>query len=151
MGEGIRGGTFGKPNDEVAVGVNLTWPIGGKPQKVEETRARVQYETAKLKKERLAIDIVQIEKSLVDQVKVLEENLKSSNLRIKLADNALEEYTKLYERGRADLDQLIAAEETLIQTQINHIQYQSQREQLSYQLSFIYGDLAKELGAREKK
>lgn len=151
MGEGIRGGTFGKPNDEVAVGVNLTWPIGGKPQKVEETRARVQYETAKLKKERLAIDIVQIEKSLVDQVKVLEENLKSSNLRIKLADNALEEYTKLYERGRADLDQLIAAEETLIQTQINHIQYQSQREQLSYQLSFIYGDLAKELGAGEKK
>jgi outer membrane protein len=145
LGDGISGGTFGKPNDEIAVGFNIVWPFGSKPQKVEETKARVKYETAKLKKERLAINVKQIEKSIKDQILVLEENLKSSNSRLKLAQSALKEYTSLYERGRTDLDQLITSEETLIQTQISHVQYQSQREQLSYQLSFLYGILSDDL------
>ncbi len=150
LGLGIRGGTFGKANDEIAVGFNVVWPLGNKPQKVEETRARVQFETAKLKRDRLVVNIEQIEKSIKDQISVLMENLKSSNTRLELAKSALEEYTLLYERGRADLDQLIASEETLIQTQINHVQYQSQREQLSYQLSFLYGELAEDLTGEDK-
>lgn len=145
MGRGLSGGTFGKPNDELAVGVNVVWPFGNKPQKVEETRARVKFETAKLKKDRLEINIAQIEKSIRDQIKVLEDNLESSKNRLKLAQSALDEYSVLYERGRADLDQLIASEETLIQTQISHVQYQSQREQLTYQLSYIYGKLTTDL------
>ena len=150
MGDGIWGGTFGKPNDEVAVGFNVVWPFGSKPQKVEETKARVQFETAKLKRDRMAIDVIQIEKSIRDQISVLEENLKSSKSRMSLAQRALDEYTGLYGRGRADLDQLIAAEETLIQTQINHVQYQSQREQLTYQLSFLYGKLTDDLMGRRE-
>ncbi len=151
IGDGVWGGTFGKPNDEVAVGFNVVWPFGSKPQKVEETKARVQFETAKLKRDRLAINVAQIEKSIMDQIKVLEDNLKSSTSRLKLAQSALDEYTSLYGRGRADLDQLIAAEETLIQTQINHVQYQSQREQLTYQLSFLYGKLTEDLVGEGKK
>ncbi len=151
LGTGLSGGTFGKPNDEVSVGINVVWPFGSKPQKVEETRARVKFETAKLKRDRLEINIGQIEKSIKDQIRVLEENLESSRSRLKLAQSALDEYSVLYERGRADLDQLIASEETLIQTQISHVQYQSQREQLSYQLSFIYGKLTGDLVKEESK
>ncbi len=145
LGTGFSGGTFGKSNDEISVGVNVVWPFGNKPQRVEETKARVRFETAKLKKDRLAININQIEKSIKDQIVVLEENLESSRARLKLAQSALKEYSLLYERGRADLDQLIASEETLIQTQISHVQYQSQREQLTYQLSFLYGKLTTDL------
>jgi len=143
--KGISGGAFGNSNSDVSVGVNVVWPFGSKPQKVEETKARVKFETARLKKDRLEVNIHQIEKSIKDQIKVLEENLKSSKSRLKLAQSALKEYSFLYERGRADLDQLIASEETLIQTQISHVQYLSQREQLTYQLSYVYGQLSADL------
>ncbi len=134
-------GVLGGPNNEVRLGLNLTWALGSQPEKVEKTRALVNHQTTKLRLEKLTSDVFQSEKSIKDQINLLSENLKSSTRRLQLAQAALKEYNRLYARGRADLDQLIQAEETLINTEINHVQYLSQREILIHSLAFLYGDL----------
>ncbi|CAM9889755.1 unnamed protein product [Chrysoparadoxa australica] len=134
-------GLVGSSNHEFIVGLNLTWALGSQPEKVEKTRALVNYNTSKLRLEKLTSDVAQTEKSIVDQVKLLDKNLESSKKRLSLAKAALKEYNRLYGRGRADLDQLIQAEETLINTEINHVQYLSQRERLVHSLAFLYGSL----------
>lgn len=135
--EGLIGGV----NHEFRVGLNLTWAYDSLPEKVEKTRAMVNHKTSELRLERLNQDVLQTEKSIRDQIGLLDENLKSSTQRLKLANAALDEYNRLYSRGRADLDQLISAEETLINTEINHVRYISQRETLVHSLSFLYGNL----------
>jgi outer membrane protein len=134
-------GVLGGPNNEFRLGLNLTWALGSQPEKVEKTRALVNHQTTKLRLEKLTSDVFQSEKSIKDQINLLSENLKSSTRRLELAQAALKEYNRLYARGRADLDQLIQAEETLINTEINHVQYLSQREILIHSLAFLYGDL----------
>ncbi|MCR9205844.1 MAG: TolC family protein [Halobacteriovoraceae bacterium] len=134
-------GMVGSANHEFIVGVNLTWALGSQPEKIEKTRALVNYNTSKLRLEKLTSDVAQTEKSIVDQVALLDKNLESSKRRLRLAKSALKEYNRLYARGRADLDQLIQAEETLINTEINHVQYLSQRERLVHSLAFLYGKL----------
>jgi len=148
--EAISGGLFGQVNDEVRLALNVSWALGSQPERVEKTRALVNFNTNKLRKEKLQSDVVQSEKSIKDQIKLLTVNLDSAKSRIKLAKRALAEYNRLYGRGRADLDQLIQAEETLINTEINYVQYHSQRERLVHSLAFLYGSLRKFLvGAGE--
>lgn len=140
-GDAFSEGLIGGANHEFRVGLNLTWALGSQPEKVEKTRALVNHQTTKLRLEKLTSDVFQSEKSIKDQINLLTENLESSKKRLELAKAALKEYNRLYSRGRADLDQLIQAEETLITTEINHVQYLSQREVLIHSLAFLYGDL----------
>lgn len=139
--QSISGGTFTGDNEEVAVSLNLVWPIGSKPQKVEKTRALVNYNTTKLRLDKFAQDALQSEKSIQEQIAILDKNTLSAKRRLSLATQALREYNRLYSKGRADLDQLIAAEETLINTEVSYIQYLAQRERLIYGLAFLYGNL----------
>ena len=141
IGGAFSDALLGSPNKEVIVGLNLSWALGSQPEKVEKTRALVNYNTSKLRYEKLNNDVLQTEKSIKDQITLLDKNLTSSKRRVELATLALKEYNRLYSRGRADLDQLIQAEETLITTEINHVQYLSQREILVHSLAFLYGDL----------
>jgi outer membrane protein len=134
-------GAFTGDNEEVALSLNLVWPIGSKPQKVEKTRALVNYNTTRLRLEKFAQDALQSEKSIQDQIAILDTNILSAKRRLSLSKLALREYNKLYSKGRADLDQLIAAEETLINTEVNFIQYLAQRERLIHGLAFLYGNL----------
>lgn len=140
-GDAVTDGLIGGANHEFRVALNLNWALGSQPEKVEKTRALVNHQTTKLRLEKLTSDVFQSEKSIKDQINLLSENLESSKRRLELAKAALKEYNRLYSRGRADLDQLIQAEETLISTEINHVQYLSQREILIHSLAFLYGDL----------
>ncbi|MCF8059191.1 MAG: TolC family protein [Bacteriovoracaceae bacterium] len=149
--DAFSGGRIGGSNHELRLGVNLSWALGSQPQKVEKTRALVNYNTTKLRLQKLTSDVFQSEKSIRDQISLLSENLESSKKRLELAQAALDEYNRLYARGRADLDQLIQAEETLITTEINHVQYMSQREVLLHSLAFLYGDLRNFLVGGESK
>ncbi len=139
--DAISGGLLGKPNRDLRASLNVSWELGSEPEKVEKTRSLVNLKTSKLQLERLQKNVIQTEKSIKDQINLLSANLKSSKKRLQLARKALKEYNKLYERGRADLDRLIQAEETLIDTEISHIQYLAQRERLIHSLAFLYGDL----------
>jgi outer membrane protein TolC len=53
----------------------------------------------------------------------------------------LKEYNRLYNRGRADLDQVIRAEETLINSEISLIRQQAEFEQRFGELSYLNGTL----------
>lgn len=139
--EAFQESLWGRPNRELTASLNVSWELGSGPEKIEKTRSLVNYQTSKLQLDRLQKDVYQTEKSIRDQINLLSENLKSSSRRLSLARSALKEYNKLYERGRADLDRLIQAEETLINTEINHVNYLSQRERLVHTLAFLYGDL----------
>jgi outer membrane protein len=101
----------------------------------------VNYNTTRLRLEKFAQDALQSEKSIQDQIAILDTNILSAKRRLSLSKLALREYNKLYSKGRADLDQLIAAEETLINTEVNFIQYLAQRERLIHGLAFLYGNL----------
>ena len=140
-GDAFSDGRLGGPNREFSVGLNLSWALGGTPQAVEETRALVNLKTNEIQLEKLGKNVLQTEKSIKNQISLLDTNLDSSKKRMTLAGAALKEYNRLYARGRADLDQLIRAEETLINTEINHVQYLSQREILVHSLAFLYGNL----------
>lgn len=150
-GDAFSGGIIGGSNHELRLGVNLSWALGSQPEKVEKTRALVNYNTTRLRLQKFTSDVFQSEKSIKDQISLLSENMESSKKRLELAQTALKEYNRLYARGRADLDQLIQAEETLISTEINHVQYLSQREILLHSLAFLYGDLRSYLVGGDNK
>jgi len=79
--------------------------------------------------------------ALDEQIVILKTNLVSINKRLELASMALDEYTKLYARGKADLDQVIRAEEDLINTQKSKIQYLSQINNLNFSKKSLTSDL----------
>jgi outer membrane protein TolC len=134
-------GSFTGNNEEVALSLNVVWALGSKPERVEKTRALVNYNTTRLRLEKFAQDTLQSERSIQDQIVILDKNILSAKRRLGLANQALGEYNKLYSKGRADLDQLISAEETLINTEVNYIQYLALRERLIHGLAFLYGNL----------
>lgn len=91
--------------------------------------------------DKLKLNFLKSEESLLTQIDLLEKNLVSVKSRKDLALVALQEMTKLYNRGRADLDQVIRAEESLINTEKSFVQYLAQREGLIYKLASLYGTL----------
>ena len=81
--------------------------------------------------------------TLISQLKILDQNLKSIVSRYNLAKSSLAEYNRLYSRGRVSLDQVIRSEEDLINTEKSFVQYKVQREKAYYSLLDIYGELTK--------
>jgi outer membrane protein len=139
--EVFKEGVLGGVNNQVGVALNLIWPLGFKTQKIEKAKARVNVTTAEMDREKLRANYYQTETSLKTQLKLLERNLGSVQDRVKLATKALKEYNRLYNRGKADLDQVIRSEEDLINTQRSFVQYRAQQENLASALAQLYGGL----------
>ena len=58
-----------------------------------------------------------------------------------LSKDILKEYTKLYDLGQMDLDQVIRAEEMRIGTETSIVNYRSQKESLLASLHNVKGSL----------
>jgi outer membrane protein len=127
--------------DETILSLNLIWAIGNENQKITRAINNIDLRVADMESNKLKLNFLKTEESLLSQIKLLEKNLVSVKQRKKLTQSALKEMTKLYNRGRADLDQVIRAEESLINTERNFIQYLAEREGLVYKLASLYGTL----------
>lgn len=137
-----EGSLLGSRNaDETIFSLNLVWSIGSESQKIARALNNIDLKVTEMETKKLKINFLKTEESLLSQLELLEKNLVSVKERKSLTQSALKEMTKLYNRGRADLDQVIRAEESLINTERNFIQYLAQREGLVYKLASLYGTL----------
>ncbi|MBT7610017.1 MAG: TolC family protein [Bacteriovoracaceae bacterium] len=139
--EALKKGSIGSKNNAFQVGVNLTWSIGSKTASLMTTK--YLREKRLLEKQKLNIEnnITLSESMLKIRIETLNTNLKSAKVRKILARKALKEYNKLYNRGRADLDSVIRAEEKLINTEKTFVAYLAERDKACYQLSYLYGGI----------
>lgn len=139
--EAMSKGKLGEDQKEVSASVNLSWAIGNVPQRIEDQKVQIDQRVALERKQKLKKSLDQSIEEFQKQVKLLDETIELTSKRKTLADRALVEYTKLYRRGKADLDQVIRAEEDLINTERSLAQNLSQRRLLSFSLASVYGNL----------
>jgi outer membrane protein len=145
MSDGLLGGD----HDELSVALVASWPIGSRPQKIERTKAMIKLKRTEMEKGKTKLNFIEQEISIKGQLSLLEENIQSVQKRKDLAVKTLKEYNKLYTRGRADLDQVIRSEETLINTEISIVQYMAQWERLTHSLAHLYGRLKQHILIKE--
>ncbi len=137
----LREGKLGGSRDQTSLVLNFSWPLGSLPQSIEKAKARLNLETSKKRLEKTRYNLKESERALKNQIALLDKNIISVKRRLKLSAKALREYNKLYGKGRADLDQVIRAEETLIGTEVSYVNYLAQRERLVHNLSYLFGQL----------
>ncbi|EQC46946.1 outer membrane efflux protein [Bacteriovorax sp. Seq25_V] len=141
----ISDGSFGADNSAKAIGLTVSIPIGFDVEK----NARSQANLAKMKAEYdYKLLKVQVMKK-IEQIKVrllaLDRNIDSVADRYELSKKTVDEYNKLYNKGRANLDTVLRAEEELIQTEQAFVQYNVQRELEVYSLYDLYGKLVEKV------
>lgn len=138
-------GSLGNAADELIVGLNLTWTIGQKLQELEASKSRVDLYVAGIERQKIEKNLNNTESSLRKKKSIVEKNINSATQRKHFATKVLKEYYRLYKLGRADLDQVIRAEEDLIATEISYVNYLANREDLIAELASLYGVLEKYL------
>jgi len=143
--EAFSNGKLGSDNRELSVAVNLTWSLGNELQKINKATNNAQLKLAQYTTEKSEINLKQTELLFKKRISLINQNLKSVAQRRSLVVKKLNEYNRLYKRGRADLEQVIRAEEDLIQTEVSFARYLSSREALVYGLATLYGTLETEL------
>ena len=109
--------------------------------KVNKSKLAIQKRNLEYFLEKSQLSTIQKENLLIDQLKHISSNLESSLKKRNLAKKALSEITKLYQKGRAGIDQVLRAEESLINTERGFVNFISQREKINYQLAALYGEL----------
>lgn len=139
--ETISNGKFGGDNKEVTVGLNLSWALGLESEKLEKAKARLNLETSKKLLAGKESSLDKTEQILKKNLRQLDKNIEFSKERLILAEKTLKEYNRLYNRGRSDLDQVIRAEESLINTQVSHLRYLANRREVLFNLASLYGNL----------
>ena len=140
--------TLGGSDREMVVGVALNWNIGSELESINKQKASAQlmYKEAELVAQQKAYEL-EISK-IENQLSLIDQQIDSSLEKMKLASQVLAEYTRLYNQGRADLDRLIDAESSLINTQNGHISYLFSRELLAANLLYIDNELIQYLKSK---
>ena len=77
--------------------------------------------------------------SLKTEARLLKLNFSMAKERLSISRRVLKEYTRLYRVGKSDLDQLIRAEESLINTEKSLLNYYILYENQLLNLASLYG------------
>ena len=123
------------------ISLNVSWPWGSAPQRLEENQGQIKLESAKMLHSRMQLNLQSIITTLQKKIRIVDNNVKSVQKRLDLAKKTLRGQNTLFKQGRIGLDQVIRAEETLIDTHTGHANYLAQREQLVHDLSYSLGIL----------
>ena len=142
-GSPIANGVLGSENNQLAVGLNLTWNIGSIPEKLNKEASSISLNKAKMVNRKRLLSLKQQETFLKRRVVEVEALLVTALKRLKIAEKTLKEYNRLYTRGRANLDQVIRAEEDLIVTQESYVRYLLRRDSYYASQAYLYGNLKK--------
>ncbi len=140
-GDAFGHSILGQPNDEKTIALTVKWNIGNKLERVARTKAKISQDVATFNLLAKKRAIIEHENALKSQLYLINQRLQSNKKRVRLANNSLNEYSKLYRKGRADLDQVIRAEEEVINTERGLAQLISNSNEIFYQLHFLYGSL----------
>ena len=137
----VSDGTFGSDNNNKAVSLTISMPLGFQVEKNAYKRAKLTKMEAEYS-QRLAL--VSVRNNILNykrNIKRLDKNIASVANRYDLAKKTVREYNRLYNKGRASLDQVIRAEEDLINTETSFVEYKLARKKQYYGLLDIYGQL----------
>jgi outer membrane protein TolC len=137
----ISDGTFGSDNDSKAVALTVSIPLGFNVEKNALKVAKLNKMEAEYNRR---LTMVSVKNSILNykrNIERLDKNIASVANRHKLAQKTVREYNRLYNKGRASLDQVIRAEEDLINTETSFVEYKLAREKQYYGLLDIYGQL----------
>ncbi|WP_417335278.1 TolC family protein [Halobacteriovorax marinus] len=137
----ISDGMIGSDNNEVSLGLTLTWDIGSSAQNLSKQAASIELNKVKMESRKVLLSLKEQETSLLKRQNEVETLLNSASKRLELAEKTLKEYNRLYSRGRATLDQVIRAEEELISTQQSYINYLYLKDSNYSTLAFYRGKL----------
>ena len=127
------------------VSLMLNWPIGNAPQKALRNKLRASKTTLDAQKNLMARTLLLRSNGIKKQINRLEEIVRSSHNRKKLATKIVDEMNNLYRKGKSNLDQVIRAEEDLIRVQTSFVRHLAQRDMLFYSLIHLHGNLDKHL------
>jgi outer membrane protein len=141
LGDAFSEGQPGAETDEVIFSASISMPWGFETERIKKEKQNLQVMVSRSEKEKVL-------KSLTDEVRIIRseienymKNIDSAKRRRTLAERTLREYNNLYKLGRTELDNVIQAEEDLISTERNIVQYIAQRNIQAYKLSYYYGTL----------
>lgn len=137
----LSDGTLSGDNSAFAVSLNVNVPIGYQSQKVEKQQALIQKMLKDKELEVFEQNFGYSELSLVKQFRINEENIKLSAKRLEIAKKSLREFNRLYNKGRASLENVIRSEEDLINTERSYINYLANNKKIVFRLSHMYGSL----------
>ena len=140
----IQDGTIGSDNVNKEIALSVVIPIGYNAQKNALKIANLNKLHATYEKKITKNRIEKRLETLISALDVLDQNIKSVVNRYNLAVSSLKEYNRLYSRGRVSLDQVIRAEEDLINTEKSFVQFKVEREKSYYSLLDLYGELVQE-------
>ncbi|MCY4524110.1 MAG: TolC family protein [Halobacteriovoraceae bacterium] len=134
-------GFLGNDRNQIIVGINVNFPLWAEPQHSKFKQAQTNFALTTLTLEKVAENIKLQEESLIKKLLQLEKNILSVEKRIKLAKSVLKQYNNLYRLGKRDLDQVINAEESLINTERSFIGYLVEKEKVLAKLASLRGQL----------
>lgn len=110
-------GSLGQDSDEWSIGVQVSMPWGNDASKAELAKVEASKRMLERYKENWNEVLIHTARTMGERHKILAQNLKTARERVSLARKALDAYNDLYSKGRADLEQVITAEEQLIADQ----------------------------------
>ncbi|OUR93644.1 hypothetical protein A9Q84_19440 [Halobacteriovorax marinus] len=140
-GSPISGGTLGNSNNQVSLGLSLTWNIGSYSEKLQRESSSISLNRAKMESRQSLLSLKEEEDALGKRLREVDVLIESALERLDLANKTLQEYNRLYSRGRATLDQVIRAEEDLISTQVSYVRYLFRRDSYTSKLAYLHGKL----------
>ena len=141
LSQAFSQGLLGGKRKEVIVGLALNFPLWFKPQQIKVNQAQIDLDFTGLELEKTVENIKIQDQSLMEKISQLKKNITSAKKRKTLAKKVLREYNNLYRLGRRDLDQVISAEESLINTERSFIRYLVDKEKLLAQWASLRGEL----------
>lgn len=119
--DSFKDGNFTSDNDEITIALSVSTPLTFESEKVSSSLKSIELQRAQLEKRQVLQKVKAQKDNLSFQLESNEKNLRLSKTRIRKARANLNESNRLYRIGRVDLDRLIRAEETLLQTQKSYV------------------------------
>lgn len=104
-------------NNEKTISISISIPIGNEMAKTKVAQATIEKMSNEMDYSKRSKDIYLEVQQIDEQILLLMTNMELSHKKRLLAQKALKEMNRLFNLGRADLDRVIRAEETLINTE----------------------------------
>ena len=144
--DGESSEVFGKGNitgdrNFLTVAVTAKMPFGNMKAKKELQKAKLNHQNLSYQLNQLKRNIEQEYYEIKSQLEINKKNIQSSSQSILLSKKTLNEYNKLYRLGKVSLDQVINAEQLLIENQKKHIAYLATGHTQKIDLLLLSGDL----------
>lgn len=137
----MNDGKLGSSQNEKTFSLNISFPWGFEPTKVQRAQSKIELLTKEMEKRKLQQSLLAYNKNLKSQIDSLENNMSLSRERRGFARKSLDDTNRLYKLGRANLDTVILSEEELIKTEISAISYQTNLEGVLALRASLYGGL----------